>query len=252
MPDIENYVTEANHVRVVLQGPSGTGKSYVASQFPAPWFFDFDVNLGGVLRTLTAQGKRLPVGFDHIDRDESGKEVPMRSRYARLVEKTDKALADDRVKTFVFDSATKFVDILIEETLRKQNKATIQDYKDLRQFWGFFARSSADFFEILSKVRRHIVLICHEKAKQDEKGNIILPYEVNWPGIAGQIIGAYFTDVWRCEVEKKFVTGEQKWIHQIRTMPDIFYKLKNSFGLPPIFEFNWDIIQKKLNETIKK
>lgn len=265
MPEISQYKQD-NFLRLVLQGPPGAGKTCVSCQMPDPWIIDFDVNLGGPLRFLERTGMKLPLGYDVVDHDDEGKEVLLEDKdamgrtvaradqYTRLTAILQRLQKDDRVKTIVFSSATKFVPILINATLVQQNKKSLDEYtqkgggQDGRQFWGFFARNSAYFFEVLSKMRKHIVLEAHEKTNKDTNGAVVYPIKVNWPGQVGQIIGAYFTDVWRCETEAGVGLNAQP-NYVIRTAPDFRYELKNSFGLPPTFKFNWDTIQKALDNT---
>lgn len=265
MPAITEYVKE-NFLRAVLQGPPGSGKTCVSSQFPAPWIIDFDRNLGGPLRFLERHGLQKPLGYDIVSHDDDGKEVPLEDKDStgRTIARADqfnrvntilqRLQKDDNVKTIVFSSATKFVPILINATLRQQNKNNMEEYtakgagNDGRQFWAFFARNSAYFFEILAKMRKHIVLEAHEKTNKDANGSVVYPIKVNWPGQAGQIIGAYFTDVWRCETEPGVgLNARPKYV--IRTEPSFQYELKNSLGLPTTFEYNWNTIQAALDKT---
>lgn len=251
MQPISSYATEANFLRVVLQGPSGSGKTTLSSQFPGAAIVDVDVNLGGPLRTLKRLGKPLPVGYAMLDYDEDGKPVPLAQRYQRL----DKVLIDfqtqESVKTIVIASATKLVDVLIAETLRQQGKPSIESFKDGRQFWNFFAQVCRVFLETLTRMRKHIVLETHEKINKNEMGALVYPIKVNWPGQIGQVIGSFFTDVWRAETEVNGTGINATYKFFIRTMPDMRYELKNGLGLPALFEFNWATIQAALDATAK-
>lgn len=240
MKPITEYQSE-RHARILLQGPPGGGKSCVGMQFPKVGVIDFDVNMRGPLDWLKSKNLPLPVAFSTIDRDDDGKEVPFPMRYTRLDGELQKMQADPNIETIFLDSATNMIDVLVAETLRKQNKSAMS-----KQEWGFFFTYSKQLMATLTQMRKHIVISAHEKVNKKEDGSIVLPYKVAWPGQFGMIIGAFFSDVWRCEfkVIPKGMTNEYKQI--IRTMPDYQYELKNSLGLPAEFEFSWPEIERRL------
>lgn len=248
MQSIESYSSDNDWLRLLLQGPAGSGKTDVAARFPGAYIIDVDVNLGGVLRRLKEQKLQLPVGFDVLDKDEKGVEVPMISRFQRLEKCLNDIQSNPLVKTIVIDSGTTLVDVLIAEVCRKQNKTSIADWKDGRQFWNFFAPFCRSFFGKLTQMRRHIVLICHESLQKNEAGAVVYPTKVAWPGQVGQNIGAFFTNVWRCENSREGFGPNEKIKFTLRTSPDGKYELKNTLGLPPQFEFNWQTIQTALDK----
>lgn len=250
MTPISSY-TKDNHLRVVLQGPPGSGKSVLAMRFPRPYFIDLDVNLGGPLRWAERTNSALPVGYDVIDRDDEGKPVDPKQRYLRLKKKLEEAAVNPDIDTVVLDSATMLADVLIEEVLRQQGKNKIDDWKDPRQFWGFFFPAGRNFMGILTQMRKHVIMTAHEKLIKNPDGSIAYPIKVSWPGQLGQIIGAFFTDVWRCETESTGAGAATKTSFVIRTMPNYQYELKNSLGLPAVFPFDWKTIETALNSTNK-
>jgi hypothetical protein len=246
MQPITEYKAENDKLRLLLQGPSGAGKTTLGCQFPKPYIVDIDINLGGSLRFLKEKGLQLPVGFDVLDYDKEGKQVPMNLRYQRLNKCLLAAQSNDSIDTIVIDSATTLSDIMIAEVLRQQGKSAITDYKDGRQFWGFFANAGRQFMATLSAMRKHIVLIAHERIDRDPSGAVVYPVKIAWPGQVGQNIGIFFTNVWRAEVQAVPSGMQTNYKWQIRTMPEYKFELKNSLGLPPLFEFNWQTIEEKL------
>jgi AAA domain-containing protein len=246
MQPITEYKAENDKLRLLLQGPSGAGKTTLACQFPKPYIVDIDVNLGGSLRFLKEKGLQLPVGFDVIDRDKDGKPLDIKQRYLRLNECLLSAQIDPNIETIVLDSGTTLADVLIAEILRQQGKNAVADFKDGRQFWGFFAILGRQFMATLTAMRKHIVLVVHEKILTSADGSVVYPVKVAWPGQVGQNIGIFFTNVWRAEVQAVPVGMQTNYKWQIRTMPEFRYELKNSLGLPPLFEFNWSTIAEKL------
>ena len=250
MTPISSYALE-DRIRVIIQGPPKSGKSVLAMQFPKPYFIDLDVNLGGPIRYAQRAGLPLPVGYDTVDKDEKGAEVKPQQRYTRLNRLLMEAQSNPEIETIVLDSATQLTQILIDEVCRSQGKTSPDDFKDGRQFWGFFGRLGTGVMATLKLMRKHIVLTAHEKINKTMDGSIVYPIKIAWPGQLGQVIGAYFTDVWRCET-KTIPKGMEKEYHFIvRTMPDAMYELGNGLGLPATFEFKWSIIADALSKTNK-
>jgi hypothetical protein len=59
-------------------------------------------------------------------------------------------------------------------------------------------------------------------------------------------MGAFFTNVWRCEVEREGIPPKYKFV--IRTMQDTqHHGLKNDLELPAMFQFDWNTIQQKMS-----
>lgn len=249
MPLISSYSADS-HLRLVLQGPSGVGKSTIASQFPGAWINDLDVNLLGTLIFLKENKLQLPIGYDNISTDDEGKPVPPLQQFLRLNEKLMQQQANPAIQTIVLDSGTNLADVLIYEVCRQQGKANIAGFKDGRQFWGFFAPFCRNFFSVLAQFRKHVVLTAHEKIQTLESGAVVYPIKVAWPGQVGANIGAFFNCVWRAEVEKlPDGPNKMKYIWRIRTKPDGQFELKDTLGLPALFEFSWDKIQQALDKA---
>lgn len=245
MQPISSYDTSNRFLRLLLQGPPKAGKSVLACQFPKPYIIDLDVNLGGPLRWIKEQNAKgnklaLPVGYDVVDHDEKGILVELKQRFLRLDKLLKEAQVNPEIETIILDSGTQLVDILINEVLRQQQKTAMS-----KQEWGFFFTMSKNFFGTLAQMRKHIIVPVHEKINKDPTGAVVLPYEVAWPGQFGSIIGAFMTDVWRCECQE--VTGlVPTYKYMVKTMPNYQFKLGNSLGLPPSFEFKWEVIEAKL------
>jgi len=245
MQKIETYDTSNRFLRVLLQGPPKSGKTVLACQVPRAYVIDLDVNLGGPLRFMRENKLPLPVGYDVIDKDETGKDVPPPLRYTRLTKLLEAAEKDDSIDTIILDSGTMLTDIIVAETLRVQNKAAMT-----KQEWGFFFNASKTFFSRLTQARKHIVIPVHEKINKDKDGSVVYPIEINWPGQFGSVIGAFVTDIWRCETKTVAgkLPGSTEYTWYVRTMPNYQFKLGNSLGLPDTFQFSWPTIAAKLTQ----
>lgn len=241
MTPINQYSTNEEFVRLLLQGPPGSAKTTTACQFPKSYIIDADVNLGGPLRFCKNHNLVIPVGYDRLDVDETGKVVPPSARYLRLDKLVSAASVDPAIETVVLDSATGLAPIVMDEVKRQQ-----PSLKDGRQIYQFFLLATRDFIAKITLMRKNFILIAHEKIEQDAMTQIT-QYRVAWPGQLGDYIGAFFTNVWRCEVEREGLPPKYKYI--IRTMQDTqHHGLKNDLELPPTFTFDWNLIQSKLTK----
>jgi hypothetical protein len=238
MTPIAEYQIKEEFIRLLLIGPPGSGKTTTVCGFPNGYVLDLDVNLGGALRFLKARNQPLPLGYDRVDINEKGEVVPPLLRWQRL-----EALISNsppEVETIVIDSATGLTDLLMQEVKRQQPSV-----KDGRQLYMFYLEAGKQFLNKFVLLRKHVVLTAHEKIEQDAMTGIT-QYRVAWPGQLGDYVGAFFTNVWRCEVDREGIPPKYKYV--IRTMQDTqHYGLKNDLELPPIFQFDWMTIQAKLN-----
>lgn len=241
MPSISDYAKD-DYIRLLLQGPSGSGKTDLAANFPKPWLIDIDKNGGGVIRRRLAA--KLPnfVGYDFIDVDDKGTPIPMPMRFQRLDQVSQRAQANPDVQTIIYDSATTLVDVMIAEVLRQQSKTEMT-----KREWGFFAILGKSLMAKFSAMRKHIVLIIHEKTVTDANGSVVYPLKVGWPGQVGDDMGKYFTNVWRCENQTVPAPGSGTLTkYLLRTSPNGMYALKNTLGLPATFEFDWAKVEQAL------
>lgn len=245
MPTIDQYTVSDAVIRLLLQGPPGSGKTTLACHFPRPWIFDLDRNLAGPLRWLRQHNGPMPVGYDHVDITDSGTPIPEADRFDVLDRKMIEVQKRTDVDTLVIDGGTRLSSILMAYTKKMQ-----PSIKDGRQLFGFFYQYGAAFLDVLTRMRKHIIFVVHEKPIVNE-GGALLGYEVHWPGQLKDVMGGFFTDHWRAET-KEIPQGlsPSKYEFNLRTMPNSMFKLKNGLDLPPIFTFDWKLIEQKLKETV--
>lgn len=239
MPSVTKDSPRTNQpLSLLLQGPPGGGKSTLAMQFPSPFFLDCDMNLAGPERYLRRTNSFPGYSYETIKIDDKGELVPTKDRWARLVTFTEKAIKDPSTKTIVPDSLTSIDEILVAHVLDK-TKALLME----RQDWRLFRSLLLSYFDVLRSSNKTVIVTVHEDVFRDSKG-IIERYAPTVSSGITHYLGAYFTDVWRCE-SLPGPLGKQKFI--IKCLRSAQLDLKNSLNMPEKIE---DVTYDKLKQYL--
>ncbi len=221
-------------------GPPGSRKTTLGLQFPNVYVEDCDRNLDGPERWLRSNGhKDLSYTYNSVRYDDNGKMREIDECYNSLcddltrIANTPKDYAS--VKTVFVDSLSHVNEFLIRHVLKLQNKPRKIHEMEARDWSPFKSYAYILLVAKLEQTNKHVLCSCHEvKLVEPDGTNVmkerVIGYEPFFQGKVGDIIGAFFTDVWRLEVRPALAGGSETWLQTMKT-PKCEH-LKNSLGLP--------------------
>lgn len=224
---------------LLLLGAPKTRKTTLALSFPSPGIIDADLNLAGPLRHYPSKD----IHISTIDVDDTGAVVPRAKRWLRLVSELNVLATTPEVKTLIIDTIGKvhtyLVDYLIDQNTSDGKRVSGEPVMTT-QLWypyGVLLERLVNHCRASGKL---VVVTSHLRESKDEQLGFI-QYGPTVSGQTGDRFGGFFTDVWCCD----YKAG--KYI--VNTKPSARMSLGRSLDLPDEFEFNWDVVQAKLNEV---
>lgn len=229
-----------NPKSILLIGPPGGGKSTLALQFPNVGVVDVDRNLDGPVNRLMKVIPDYTIKWDTAHLAKDGQKVKSLDLvWERAKEITDDMLADEWVKTVVFDGLTMADDVLYEYVLRKQNQSEMRI-----QDWVMFR---AEMIRVIMKCRtanKTFIMICHEEPQLNLKGDTIRLVP-SFRSKVSNFFGGFFTDMYRCVCQPcaKDKDHPQGVRFDLYTIPTALSELKNSMMMPDKVE---DVTYQKL------
>lgn len=238
---------------LLIQGPPGSGKTTIGLQFPGVYVCDLDNNIAGTIRWMRTQGVEPNFTFDTPDVNEDGTERPVKERYKFMSACIKEQSQNPLVHTIMVDGVTK-LDMYIKGEIarqqptikgepRKDGEMTLADWNTHLYLWQTFVTR----MQASSKM---FILTCHEEFSDiaELAGKIL----VNVQGKkVQQTLAGMFSDVWRAEIEKKITSSKTEYVRKVRCMAGGQLDLKNSLGLPDVFEMDFTRIKTALDKGIK-
>ena len=233
--------TSQESLALLFLGPSGTGKTTVASWFPKPYFIDADQNLRGAVNWWKANDRTPAFHYGSPHHDEADKPLKPKDKYRRMVDIFNEAVESDEVETVVFDSLTT-IGILIEDEIRRganlkdDAKFEFEHWRKLQLLWRdtiMQAKTSAK-----GKI---VIFIGHTYTDKDENLGTV-NYYVDVQGGIRPKLPRLFSDSWLFE----HYGSKDKEVFGVRTVPtrqEQFLALKRSLDVPLEFEPTFDMIQ---------
>jgi hypothetical protein len=228
--DLTSELDTIADLRVLIWGPPGVGKTWLASTFPDPVFVDTDVQ---GIRCVSHPRYRRQYGDRDIryrtftDKvDENGLFVKA-TGFQEAVQFVNEVARDDSVGTIVMDSLTTFQVLAMNLGLElsqfhKRSKSLAK-----AQAPGAEMRAFEQFMNGFVTIKgKHLVCLAHERTETNNEGQIIWrgPYLIG-TGIRG-LIGSWFHEVWAL----KSMHGGRR---ELLTEPDnVNTVLKSRGGVP--------------------
>lgn len=238
--DLDGPPTAQNRIHAVFAGPSGSMKTYAASSFPKPYFFDFDRGL----KTI----RDVPWDFDFDEYDEN---------IGRVMLKLQEFERHCPYETFIFDSTTLLAqDVLLyycklNGNLDDRGQPTS---KVGRLEYGQRVKWLQGFVADIGRFPVNVILICHETTyvvvytvnrdgTPDKTGPMVTRPAVPGRNLPDQL-PVFFDENYHFDVHNGEVS--------VHTTSDGLFSAKTRLGLPPVIKFKWgDSFYQKIVENLK-
>lgn len=187
-------------IKLILRGPSGGGKTLLASQMVADKtskvaLINFDDNLSSLRRLTEAARSQVMVINPLVLKN--GKTCPVTQFFDNLVEILSTVLADKTVATVVFDSVSTFANQLTWQLYGsrdpKKKPAGFDHWFALKNHY----QKLMDEIVHAPDLDKNLIFICHESVEKNDLDQT-LRYELNIQGSMQQEFSLHFTDVWTC------------------------------------------------------
>ena len=240
---------------ILLLGPPGSRKTtFVLSTFPDLYVIDTDGNLAGPESTIRqgikdkATGKSLvnplnpdlSYGWDSANYTEGPNdtqvEVPMHARYDRVMQLLTAAKNISQKYVFL-DSLTMIDYFIVSKIMKEQSSSAIstKDYQTIKSnYWALLTK--------LKGTGKAFIATCHEtpiieSSPTNMMKEVVTGHEPSLSGKIRHFLGAFFSDIYRCQVETVPTTAGNATkanIYTCKTPKSA--DLKNSLGLPAVIE----------------
>jgi hypothetical protein len=204
---------ELPQIRLGLQGPAASGKTWAATTFPNPVFMDIDNGLTAHRgRDILRVPFYDPTFIRQLCPNSKVTDPPNRRDAVRfwLRDEGNKLEPD---QTLVVDSWTTLQNAFDQQT-ELEPVRTRQGLVDEFAFWAKKIDYSRDIMELLMGLRCHVVVCFHEISQRDPKTGLLL--EKLQPLMQGKFVAqlkVYFTDFFRQHAIGKL--DEQKQVREI-------------------------------------
>lgn len=222
-------------LKVLLYGPSGTGKTTLCSSFPNPHFVDADngmLSVSGKDLTYITVSNKETTDPDFLEicklRKKDLTRFPKSEAFTKatfLIEHWANTLTEE--DTLIVDSLTFMNDWAMSYVCKLAGvpQPRIQD-------WGAAQKMLENIFEQVNDVKCNLVIIAHEQFVKDEDSGVIswLPLTI---GKLATKIPIYFDEVWRTYTERS-KSGDSKGeqVYGIETRPTRRTTAKSRLQLP--------------------
>jgi hypothetical protein len=216
---------------VLLIGPPGARKTTLAMQFPGLYILDIDRNLDGPERHVRKLNPTLAYSYDVITLDSSDAVLDPWDVYQRCITLLKGAAEIPTVSWVLLDGLTGINEYIIQKVMREQRIT----YLEARNWSTFKSDAINLLFTKLRQCNKNVIVTAHEveNTKANDKDMfhpILMGYEPFIQSGVREMLGGFFTDVWRLETNPG-VAGKVESVLTTDKVP-LMKQLKNSVGLP--------------------
>lgn len=197
-------MTTSNDVKLLLYGPSSTGKTITACSFPGPIkYFDFDHKISSAAQFYKAEPERLKqidvVQFAPMNQQERMKAFMAELHKIQTIQHSKKPLP---FKTLVLDSLTTFTSYLLDDYIHVSQRGMkrpeggvncMQDYQLLQ-------KHMTQILTGLLSLDCNVVFIAHSQLEKDETTGSI-SNAVLMPGQLAAKLPIYFEEVYFAKLD---------------------------------------------------
>jgi phage nucleotide-binding protein len=215
-----NDLSSSQHLKVLVYGDSGVGKTCSIATMPGPIFmFDFDQKISSLASFLKVSNKEKlkEVDYDAFGHDPTKKGRPIQRFEGSLVGAKKAIEAGEfKYKTVVLDSLTTFAEELMREIIKNnpglkraiENVPSLQDYMVL----------NIEFKRIVNQLLSlplNVVVIAHASTDKDENTGQIKVKPL-LPGKLADQLPVVFPELYRAFVAQQ--DGKSSFL--LQTRPD--------------------------------
>lgn len=192
-------INPSEHLKILVCGPAGTGKTCFAAGFPTPIiYFDFDGKVNSAASFYASDSDRL----SNIDVRDMRRNFEESDRISEML----KILRDEVVpnpgkfKTLVIDSATTFSSAVLRYIVKTntgiKRVQSAQGFQPCQQDYGILKREFQRIIPNMLSLPMNIVMLGHVSTDKSELTGEILRMP-NLDGSFGAELPVYFEEVYR-------------------------------------------------------
>jgi hypothetical protein len=243
-----------NHIKVLIYGLSGAGKTSCALGFPGPMYVaDFDGKISSGANYWEARdAKRLEqIEFDNFQPTAANGGVRVYRKFEAKLAELEELARQGRFpfKTFVLDSLTSFGDMALQAIMADNPGVKRVDPKTpaMQDYLILSANFKPMIYRLLA-LPCNVVTVGHLAAEKDPEGNLV-GYRPALPGKLPELLPILFQEVYRAYVD----TVEGKPVHIAQTRPTGLYVARTQLSdMPPKVPLSFDAMDKYFNKKKEK
>lgn len=211
MPSAKDLTVDTTHLKCIVVGKAGSGKSVFASTFPTPAFlFDFDKG------ALTYRG--LDVDYEQFDLTPQGW-----IKFEKIFNDVAKAVAEGKYKTAIFDSASTLTDLAMERAMSLDPKRSATGGPIWNVHYQMVKNLVEGRIQKFINLPCNLVLTAHLNIITDQESGAVIDVTPLFTGTLSTKIPGLFDEVYYATAQTK--GGTTNWF--LQTVPKGLYSARS-------------------------